>query len=579
MLYYAISLWRISVHIFLIVLNTLSITRISILSITIFFLVQGILGVSIPFIMLWLNLCLLFIFIHMITEIIHFHYIKNSTILISLFLAGFWIIFINASHTAIFIINDTLKLQTLFNAITISILSIYLYQNLRRSFSVFTNIKISFRLLITLSFLLVISIGTVLLMLPIATPPLSPRLSLINAFFTAVSAVCVTGLIVVDTATYFSRFGQLIIIGLIQIGSLGLVTITTTMVTLLGRKLSLTGQLSAKNSVSASGDNTLTNYLGFTLGFTIFIEMSIALLLFTRFSKILPLDDAIFYSIFHAISSFCNAGFALFSDSLMGFDNDITINLAIMLSIIIGGLGFGIWLDIKNRFINRESKSLSLQTLIAIRVSLLLIFVGTLGFFILEKNNTLVNLPWYKQILRSLFASVNLRTAGFNTIDISQTNEASRLMSLLFMYIGASPGSTGGGIKTTTFVLLLAYVKASLNNSPDYIVFGKRIQDSLVNQAWALTFNSISWIFFVTLILCYLDNINLSSALYETVSAYGTVGLSTGITSSLSPVSKFLISITMILGRVGPTTIMLALIKTSTKINLTRTPAEKISIG
>ena len=477
-------------HIFLVVLNVLSITRISILSITIFFLAQGILRVPIPYITLWLDLCLLFIFIHMITEFIRHYYLKDSTIITSLFLAGFWILFINISQTSIFIVNDILKLQTLFNAITIAILGVYLYQNLRRSFDIFTKIKISFRLLITLSFLLVIAIGTILLMLPVATPPLSPRLSLIDAFFTAVSAVCVTGLIVVDTATYFSRFGQIIIMGLIQIGSLGLVTITTTMVTLLGRKLSLTGQLSAKNSVSASGDNTLTNYLGFTISFTFLIEMSIALVLFTRFSKFLPLDDAIFYSIFHAVSSFCNAGFALFTDSLMGFDDDITINLAIMLSIIIGGLGFGIWLDIKDRFIHKETKSLSLQTIIAIRVSLILIVVGTLGFFILEKNNTLLDLPRHQQLLRSLFASVNLRTAGFNTIDLSQTNEASRLMSLLFMYIGASPGSTGGGIKTTTFVLLLAYVKASLNNSPDYIVFGKRIDDSLVNQAWSLAFNS-----------------------------------------------------------------------------------------
>ena len=566
-------------HIFLAILKVLSIIRISILSITIFFLAQGILRVPIPHITIWLNLCLFFIFIHMITEVFRHRYLKNATIITSLFLAGFWILFINISQTSIFIVNDILKLQTLFNAITIAILGVYLYQNLRRSFDIFTKIKISFRLLITLSFLLVIAIGTILLMLPVATPPLSPRLSLIDAFFTAVSAVCVTGLIVVDTATYFSRFGQIIIMGLIQIGSLGLVTITTTMVTLLGRKLSLTGQLSAKNSVSASGDNTLTNYLGFTISFTFLIEMSIALVLFTRFSKFLPLDDAIFYSIFHAVSSFCNAGFALFTDSLMGFDDDITINLAIMLSIIIGGLGFGIWLDIKDRFIHKETKSLSLQTIIAIRVSLILIVVGTLGFFILEKNNTLLDLPRHQQLLRSLFASVNLRTAGFNTIDLSQTNEASRLMSLLFMYIGASPGSTGGGIKTTTFVLLLAYVKASLNNSPDYIVFGKRIDDSLVNQAWSLAFNSLSWIFFVTLALCFFDNVSLSSAAYETVSAYGTVGVSTGITGSLSEISKTLIAITMILGRIGPTTVMLALINTSNKINLTRTPAEKISIG
>lgn len=560
------------------ILNILSLIRISILSITVFISIQGILEIPIPNITLWLTLSLISIIIHMITEMIRYHYIKNASIISTLFLAGFWIVFIKGSQLQQFMIDDTYNLQTFVNAITTSILSIYLYQNLRRSFDIFTKIKISFRLLITLSFLLVISVGTVLLLLPISTPPLSPRLSLVNAFFTAVSAVCVTGLIVVDTATYFSRFGQIVIMTLIQIGALGLVTITTTLVTLLGRKLSLTSHLSAKSSVNTSSENSLTNYLSFTLGFTILIECAIALLLFSRFSKVLPFNDALFYSIFHAVSSFCNAGFALFSDSLMGFRNDITINIAIMLAIIIGGLGFGIWLDMKTRFISKETKSLSLQTLIALRISVILVLLGTLGFFIFEKNNSLSHLSLQEQLLSSLFASVNLRTAGFNTVDLSQTGEASRLMSLLFMYIGASPGSTGGGIKTTTFLVLLTYVRSSFTNSSDIVIFGKRIDSDLAQQAWSLVFHSLSWIFLVSLALCYFDNISLSAATYETVSAYGTVGLSTGITGGLSEISKILIAITMIIGRIGPTTVMLSL-ATPSKPTLIRTPKEKLSIG
>ncbi len=564
-------------HGFLSMLQVLSTIRVSVLSVTIFFLIQGVLGIPIPYIMLWLNICLFFIFIHLITEIVRYIYVKDTVIINSLFLAGIWIIFIDASDLDIFIVDNTFKLQTFINAITLSIMCIYLYQNLSRLFSVFRKIKIGHRLLITLSFLLVIAVGTVLLKLPIST--VSSDLSLIDAFFTAVSAVCVTGLVVVDTATYFSRFGQMTIMFLVQIGSLGLVTITTTMVTLLGRRLSVSGQISAKNSISASNDNVLVNYLGFTLGFTFIVEFIMASILFVRFYPMFPLQDAIFYSVFHAITAFCNAGFSLFSDSLVGFRTDPIINFVIMGSIFIGGLGFGIWLDLKSRFIDKKTKTISLQTAIALFFSIFLVIFGTVVFFFLEKNHSLVGFSTSEKIISSLFASINLRTAGFNSIDLSQTNEASRLFSLLMMYIGASPGSTGGGIKTTTFLVLCAYVKASLSNSNDITIFGKRVRDSLGSQAWSLVFHSLSWIFIVTLALCYLNGISLSDSLYETVSAYATVGVSTGITGSLTDMSKILISITMILGRIGPTTIMLVLIHNTQKTALTRTPAEKLSIG
>ncbi len=565
---------------FLLILKILSTIRSSILLVTIVILIKGILGSPIYSLNIWINSCLFFTLIHMGTETVRYKYIKDTKIITSLFLTVFWILFINVSNLYIFMIDGTYQAQTLINAITISILTIYLYQNLRRSFEVFARIKVGSRLLITLSFLLVIIIGTVLLMLPIARSSHSIPISLVNAFFTAVSAVCVTGLIVVDTATYFSRFGQIIIMCLIQIGALGLVTITTTLLSLLGQRLSLSGHLSAKNSVSnVTNDKSLSYYLVFTLGFTILIEFSIALSLFPQFIQHLPFSEAIFYSLFHAVSSFCNAGFALFSNSLVDFRNNISINLSIMLSIIIGGLGFGIWLDIKSRFISKESKFLSLQTLIALRASIFLIFLGAFVFYILEKNNVLAHLSLREQILSAFFASVNLRTAGFNTIDLGQTNEASRFFSLLMMYIGASPGSTGGGIKTTSFMVLWAAVHASITNNQNVIIFGKRIDDSLIAQAWTLVFNSLSWIFVVVLVISAVDKFPLSAVAYETFSAYATVGVSTGITSSLSPISKVLISITMILGRIGPTTVMLAFIGKQTKPSLIKTPPEKLSIG
>ncbi|MGL4367054.1 MAG: TrkH family potassium uptake protein [Brevinemataceae bacterium] len=560
----------------------LSIVRITILGIAIFVLIQGVLEMPISYLPLVINLTLFITVIHLISEIISNKIMKNSKIMISVFSTVFWLIFINTSHTYIFMIDNSLKLQPLANSITLFVIAPYFYQNLRNSFAFFAKLNLNSRWIITLSFLLVIIFGTALLLLPMAIKPHKPPISVIDAFFTAVSAVCVTGLTVLDTATYFSRFGQIIILILIQIGSLGLVGITTVFISLLGQKLSLAGQLSARDSTSGlMGANSLIYYLGFTLGFTLLIEAVIALLLFFKFSTILPLGEAIFFSIFHAVSAFCNAGFSLYSDSLVKFGDDLLINIPIMLAIIIGGLGFGFWLDINSRYLTKETKHLRLQNLIIIRVSTALILLGTFLFYIFEKEHVLNDLTLPQQILRSLFASVNMRTAGFNTIDLASTTESSRLLSMILMYIGASPGSTGGGIKTTSFMVLLATIISNMSSADDeVIIFGKQISKDIVIQTWVLLSSSLIWIFFVALSICHLDKVPLSDASYETVSAFATVGLSTGITPKLHIISKILISITMIIGRIGPTTVMLAFSGRKTaQTMLIRTPSESLSIG
>ncbi|MGL4388658.1 MAG: TrkH family potassium uptake protein, partial [Brevinema sp.] len=541
------------------ILKTLSLIRISLLSITLFYLIEGIFHLSVPELPFLLSILMIFILINIITDHLKMKTFKYPKIAITMFASFFWIIFIKTSRLEIFMVNNTYHIQSLICSITASILGLYLYQNCRNLFKVFGKIKISSRLLVVFSFLIVIAIGTALLMLPISITNSSIKITAVDAFFTAVSAVCVTGLTVLDTATIFSRFGQIVILTLIQIGALGLVTITTVFLAMLGRKLSMTEQLSAKDSASSSkGDKSLTKFLSFTLGFTLIVEFIIALMLFTRFYKILPFSEAIFYSIFHAVSAFCNAGFALFSNSLVDFRSDGIINIAIMAAIAIGGMGFSVWQDIYHHFSKKESKQLQLATMIALRMSLILTVVGAVFFFISEFYYSLNTLPLHEKLLSSLFASVNLRTAGFNTVDLSQTGETSRLLSLILMYIGASPGSTAGGIKTTTFFVLYSSFKAAIKNDYQPVIYGRQLDMSIIHQAWALVFNSLAWIMSVSLIICHVEHLPLSSVLYETFSAFATVGVSTGITSYLSNLSKILLCVTMILGRVGATTVMLA---------------------
>ncbi|MGL4394346.1 MAG: TrkH family potassium uptake protein [Brevinema sp.] len=565
-----------------IIYKILSITRIVTLSLTIASLVRGIFHLSVPYLPFLLSIVMFLAILNMITAYMRMQTYKNPDISISMFATFFWIMFIKLSEFEIFMVNNTYHIQSLTCSLTAGVLGIYLYENCRVAFNILDKVRIGSRFLILLSFLIVIAVGTALLMLPISITNPSLRISAIDAFFTAVSAVCVTGLTVLDISTTFSLFGKIVLLVLIQIGALGLVSITTVFLSLLGRKLSMSGRISARDSVSSlKGDSSLTTFLTFTLSFTVIVELLIAGLLLIRFQKLMPFGEAIFYSIFHAISAFCNAGFSLFSNSLIDYQSDGLINFAIMAAIVIGGMGFVVWQDIYEHLTKKtDHKQFRLTTTIALTMSAILTFGGAIAFFVTEYYYSLDMLSFGDKILASLFASVNLRTAGFNSIDIAQTSETSRLLSLVLMYIGASPGSTGGGIKTTTFFVLFSSFKASMKNDYQPVIYGRQLEMSMIHQAWGLVFNSLAWIMFVSLIICYVEHLPLSSVLYETFSAFATVGVSTGITPHLSGTSKLLLSITMIVGRVGATTVMLAFLgKNVVQKSLIQTPKAHLQIG
>lgn len=575
-------------------LRLLTFLRIAVLSVLIFFLIQGVLVIPVPYLKFWLYAALIFSLIHIAVDTIGHYFFRFARFTYTAFLIAVWVLFLHSTRIINFLSDNSYETQTLFSAVTLSLVGIYIYQDLRRSFAVFAGIKLDSRVTIVFSFLLVILLGTGLLVLPISSFAPGVAVAPINAFFTAVSAVCVTGLSVVDIAASYSRFGQIIILILIQIGSLGLVTITAVFINLLGQSLSMSGQLSAKDSFSSRyGDNNLQQFLRFVLLFTVVVEAIIAGILFICFSKdflgqvpsvypnnVSALSEAAYYAVFHAVSSFCNAGFSLFSNNLLNYRTDILVNFTIMFSVFVGGLGFWVWKDLQQHFIQGHTVQLRLQSIIALKASAVLIVGATFIYFSLERNYSLRGLGLWDQLLSSLFVSINLRTAGFNTTDMGATSEAARIFSCIIMYIGASPGSTGGGIKTTTFAVILATVRQMVNRQHDVIISGRRVSGELVVQAWFLLINSFMWLSFVIIVLCVVEQQPLSVVMYEVFSAYATVGLSTGLTPNLTSFSKVLIAVTMIVGRVGPSTLILAFASgMGRRQKLSVAPAEDIAIG
>ncbi|MGL5722446.1 MAG: TrkH family potassium uptake protein [Brevinema sp.] len=570
----------------------ISLFRVAILSVTAFFLIQGILEISVPFLPFWLRLSMIFALIHTLGDTVRYYVFRTARFTYTSILVLIWVLFLMTTGISSMLIDNIMKTQSLFCTLTLGFVGIYLYQDLRRTFSIFSGIKMDSRIIIVGSFILVILFGAGLLMLPISSQISGRTVAPVDALFTAASAVCVTGLTVLDTGTAFSYFGQIIILVLIQIGSLGLVTIMAVVINLLGKSMSLQGQMSAKDSFSSRlGDNSLQQFLRFALGFTLMIEGILALILFYRFSgqfvKLVPeqyptiinaLEHAAYYAVFHAVSSFCNAGFSLFSNSLVNYRTDILVNFTVMFAIFAGGLGFLVWQDIKH-YVQGRSIQLRLQSIIALKVSIALIVFGTLGYYLLERSHSLWGLPLWDQLLSSLFASVNLRTAGFNTTDLSRTSEASRLFSSILMYIGASPGSTGGGIKTTTFAIIIATIRQLSNPNHNIVIAGRRINTELITQAWFVLINSLIWIFMVIMTLSIIEKIPLSAIIYEVFSAFGTVGVSTGITGSLSAASKLILTATMIIGRVGPSTVLLAILGGLSRQKLSLAPEEDIPVG
>ncbi len=434
---------------------------------------------------------------------------------------------------------------------------------------------------LVLGFASMILIGTILLSLPIASKE-GESIGLLNALFTATSAVCVTGLVVVDTGTYWTAFGKTIILILIQTGGLGFMTMTTLIALVLGKRISLKERLimqEALNQFNISGVVRLTQYVLIT---TFTIEGLGAIFLSLRFVPLYGFKKGVLYSIFHSISAFCNAGFDLIGNfrSLTPFVNDTLINIVIWALIIIGGLGFTVIIEIISF---KKTARFSLHTKVVITLTIILILGSFLIIFALEYNNpnTLKDLPLNDKFIASMFQAITPRTAGFNTLPLDKMANASIFLIIILMFIGGSPNSTAGGTKTTTIGVLILSIFSIIRGKEDTEVFDRRISKDIVNRALAVVGIGMLWVMVVTMILSITEpDYTFLEVFFEAVSAFGTVGLSLGITPSLSILGKIVISLTMFAGRVGPMTLVLALArqqqKNSGKIKL---PEDKILVG
>ena len=439
--------------------------------------------------------------------------------------------------------------------------------------------------MMVVGFAAVILIGAILLSLPIATQT-GERTSFLDSLFTATSAVCVTGLVVVDTATHWNFFGQIVIIILIQTGGLGFMTITTLFSLIVKKRINLKERLliqESLNQIDLSGLVKLTRYI---LLMTFVIEGIGALILSTVFIPQFGFIRGSWYSIFHAISAFCNAGFDLMGNvtgpysSLMYYVNNTTITLAISALIILGGLGFPVILDIVK---NKKISKLNMHSKIVLISTSILIVVGMLFILIVEYKNvgTLGNLSLKGKILASLFQSVTIRTAGFATIDLTILHQATLFIMMIFMFVGASPASTGGGVKTTTIAVLILTVKSFLLGKEDIEVFGRRITSSTVRKSVGIFFVGVLAVLTGILLIVLIEpKFDLLEASFEVVSALATVGLSIGGSSNLTFIGKLLIVIYMFMGRVGLLTIFLALVaKNTVNKQQIRYPEGRIIVG
>ena len=432
-------------------------------------------------------------------------------------------------------------------------------------------------LIVCLSFFALILFGAILLDLPIASAN-GERIGFLNAFFTSTSASCVTGLIVANTATQWTAFGKVIIIILIQIGGLGTMVFISLIAMALNKRIGISERRIIKEQTNADTSKGIIRLVIYIIKFSLAVELIGAILLATKFIPDFGLERGILFSLFHSISAFCNAGFDIIGNSLTNYVNDFTVNMTISLLIIFGGLGFTVFIDIYRK---RRFKNLSLHSKVVISFTAILLLVGTLAFFLIEHNSAAMEgLSLKGKVLSSFFMSVTARTAGFNTIDIGKMQEGSVIVTIMLMFIGASPASTGGGIKTTTFGVLLSSTISVLRGNKEIEIFHKKIPyDTLIKSLCIFTLGSFLVIFsslWITIIeqgkFLYLD------ILYEIVSAFGTVGVSRGITANLSSLSKIILIILMYLGRVGAATLGVSILDTHRKKH-TRYSEGKIIVG
>lgn len=433
---------------------------------------------------------------------------------------------------------------------------------------------------IAYGFIGIILVGAVFLMLPISSRT-GETGNFIDCLFTATSASCVTGLVVYDTWTHWSLFGQIVILCLIQIGGLGFITIGVFLSIVLRRKIGLKERGLMQESVNTLQIGGVVKLARKIIIGTAVFEGTGALILAIRFIPEVGILRGIYYGIFHSVSAFCNGGFDLLGwqgeySSLVNYYDDWTVNLVIMLLIVIGGLGFIVWDDLSRHKL--KVRQYMLHTKIVLITTFVLIFGSAFLFYLFEKDHLLVGMNTSGQILTSLFSSVTARTAGFNTTDTAALTDASKLLTMILMFIGGSPGSTAGGVKTTTIVVMYLYLWSNIQRTYGVNAFGRRLEEDAINRASAIFMINITLSLGVAVFIMATQQFAMSDVLFETFSAIGTVGMTTGITRALSPLSRLLVAFLMYCGRVGSLSFALSFTQNK-RVAHVKQPMERITIG
>lgn len=440
--------------------------------------------------------------------------------------------------------------------------------------------KLSGMQLIAIGFFLLIMMGTFLLMLPVSSKS-GTSTPFMTALFTATSASCVTGLILEDTYTHWSTFGQLVLLLLIQIGGLGFITMGTAVSLMLRRKIGLKERGWIKESFNALDIGGVVRLIRLVLKGSLLFEGVGALLLFTRFYPRMGLGQSLYYSIFHSISAFCNAGFDLMGryeqfSSFTAYYDDPIVSFTLCGLILIGGIGFIVWSDLARH--KWHFRKYALQTKMVLSASVVLVFGGALLFYIIEGDHLFAGMGITGKICSSFFCAVTPRTAGFNTTDIGGLSEGGKLLTIILMFIGGGSGSTAGGVKMATIFVLLLHLRSTLSRATGTNIFGRRIEDSTVTKASALLCTYLFCSLAATLALCTMQDFAIGDALFEVVSAICTVGMSTGITGDLNLISQMLIAFLMYIGRLGSLSFALSFTDHK-KLTHIMQPVERINIG
>lgn len=430
-------------------------------------------------------------------------------------------------------------------------------------------------------FIVLITIGSILLSLPWATQS-GHTTSFINLLFTATSATCITGLTVVSTADHWTTFGQLVILGLSEVGALGYMTFAVLLFNIMRRQIGLSTQLMVKASLNLENLSDTKSVMRYVVGLSLLFQVGGMGLLAVDFIPRYGWGRGLYVSLYHAVMSFCNAGFDVFGDSLIGFRGDNYVLIVTMILIVAGGLGFLVWRDL---LLYHERKRLTLNSKLTLLTTLSLFVIGFLLLLVTERDLKLLpaGTPWFTRTINTLFLSVTPRTAGLITMPTAQLQAGSLFVLMILMFIGGTPGSTAGGIKTTTFGILMFQSIAQIRGRQDVEFSHRRFNQENISRALLLIFLASIVITIATLILTQTEKIpngfGLEYVLFEVLSAFGTVGLSLGLTPHLTVIGKLVIMLLMFIGRVGIFTSLYALSKRQAKVNMIRYPAENILIG